>query len=120
MVGGGTIKAMNASTFHRRRFLKSVALSAAGVTLPSLLRFESRARASGRPSGAPKSLLFLFLYGGPSQIDTWDMKPNAPADFRGEFQPAPTAVPGWQMVEYLPRMAQMTPHYSLIRTLNHV
>jgi hypothetical protein len=48
------------------------------------------------------------------------MKPNAPAEFRGEFQQRPTAVPGWQMVEYLPHMAQMTPHYSLIRTLNHV
>ncbi len=65
-------------------------------------------------------MIFLFLYGGPSQIDTWDMKPDAPEEFRGEFRPISTSVAGTQMVEYLPQMARMAHHYSIIRTLHHV
>src|SRR5437763_9701712 len=104
------MRTSNASTFHRRRFLKSVGLGAAGLSLPGFLRFESKARAAGNHNGPPKSLLFLFLYGGPSQIDTFDMKPSAPEDFRGEFHQTQTSVPGLQIVEYLPKMAQLAQH----------
>ncbi len=108
------------SQYHRRRFLKSIAVGACGMSLPGLLRFESQARATGGTTGTPKSLIFLFLYGGPSQIDTFDMKPHAPEEFRGEFHPIQTSVPGLQIVEHLPRMAQRAQHYTLIRTLNHI
>lgn len=108
------------SSLNRRRFLHTTAIGAFGLSLPRLLQMEATARAAGRNSGRPKSLIFLFLYGGPSQIDTWDMKPEASEEFRGEFRPIQTSVPGWQMCELMPRMAQMTQHYSLIRTLYHV
>ncbi len=67
----------------------------------------------------PKSLIVLFLYGGPSQIDLWDMKPAAPVEYRGEFRPIQTAVPGLHICEHLPRMAELARHYSVMRTLHH-
>ena len=105
---------------NRRRFLHTAGIGAFGLSLPHLLQMEATAKASGRGSGRAKSLIFLFLYGGPSQIDVWDMKPNAPEEFRGEFRPIQTTVPGIQICEHLPRMARMAQHYSLIRTLHHV
>ena len=75
--------------------------------------------AQAAPRSGPKSCIFLNLYGGPSQIDIWDMKPDAPVEYRGEFQPAATSVPGLQLVEHLPRMAKLAQHFSLIRTLHH-
>jgi uncharacterized protein (DUF1501 family) len=105
----------------RRRFLRTTTLGAFGLTLPRLLRMEAEARASGRAGRVrPKSLIFLFLYGGPSQIDVWDMKPDAPEEFRGEFRPIQTSVPGTIMCEHLPRMAGLARHYSILRTLHHV
>jgi hypothetical protein len=89
-----------------------------GLSLPQLLQIE--ARAAGRGSRArPRSCIFLFLYGGPSQIDTWDPKPDAPEEFRGEFRPIATTVPGTFVCEHLPRMARLAQHYSLLRTLHH-
>jgi hypothetical protein len=105
---------------NRRRFLHTAGIGAFGLSLPALLRMEALARAEGRGPGRAKSLIFLFLYGGPSQIDVWDMKPQAPVEFRGEFEPIQTTVPGLQICEHLPRMAQMARHYSMIRTLYHV
>ncbi|MBI2806141.1 MAG: DUF1501 domain-containing protein [Planctomycetes bacterium] len=102
----------------RRQFLKTTTLGALGLSLPSLLRLDAKAIAGGRARA--KSMIFLFLYGGPSHIDIWDMKPDAPSDFRGEFQPTQTTVPGLEMVELLPRMARMARHFSVIRSLHHV
>jgi hypothetical protein len=102
----------------RRRFLQVGGLGLFGLTLPQLLQLESSARAAGKKE-RPRSCIFLFLFGGPSQIDIWDMKPDAPDDYRGEFKPAATAVPGTFMCEHLPRMAKLARHYSIIRTLHH-
>jgi hypothetical protein len=65
------------------------------------------------------SLIFLFLHGGLSTIDTFDMKPDAPPEFRGEFKPIATNLPGLQICEHLPRMAQQADKYSLIRSFRH-
>src|SRR5581483_10613397 len=65
------------------------------------------------------SLIFLCLYGGPSQIDIWDMKPGAPEEFRGLFRPLQTTVPGTMICEHLPRMARLAQHYTILRTLHH-
>ncbi len=100
----------------RRGLLRNTALGALGLSLPRLLELD--ARAAGR-RGRPKSLIFLNLYGGPSQIDIWDMKPEAPVEYRGEFRPIQTTVPGIQMCEHLPRMAGLARHYSLLRSLHH-
>jgi hypothetical protein len=102
----------------RRRFLQVGSLGLFGLTLPQLLQLESSAAAASK-KGRPRSCIFLFLFGGPSQIDIWDMKPDAPAEFRGEFKPAATAVPGTFICEYLPRMAKLATRYSIIRTLTH-
>jgi hypothetical protein len=103
----------------RRGFLRTASIGAFGLSLPRLLQLESQARAAGRGLRRPKSLIFLYLYGGPSQIDIWDMKPQAPVEYRGEFRPIATSVPGTFTCEYLPRMARMAHHYTLIRTLHH-
>jgi uncharacterized protein (DUF1501 family) len=107
-------------SWTRRRFLHTTALGAFGLTLPRLLELEAQAQAQGkRRKGRPCSLIFLFLYGGPSQIDIWDMKPEAPAEYRGEFKPIQTAVPGIHLCEHLPRMARLAQHYSILRSLHH-
>jgi hypothetical protein len=93
------------------------ALGGFGLSLPLLWRAEARAKERG--AARAKSCIFLFLWGGPSHIDTFDMKPHAPASIRGEFQPIQTSVPGTFIVEHLPRMARLAEHYSIIRTLHH-
>jgi hypothetical protein len=108
----------NHAQWDRRRFLQVGSLGLFGLTLPQLLQVEAAARAVGK-QGRPKSCIFLFLFGGPSQIDIWDMKPDAPEEYRGEFKPVATAVPGTFMCEHLPRMAKQAQHYSIIRTLTH-
>jgi hypothetical protein len=104
--------------WDRRRFLQVGGLGLFGLTLPQLLQLECSARAAGKKE-RPRSCIFLFLFGGPSQIDIWDMKPDAPDDYRGEFKPAATAVPGTFLCEHLPRMAKLARQYSIIRTLTH-
>ena len=63
--------------------------------------------------------IMLFLVGGPSHIDTWDPKPNAPAEIRGPFQPINTNIPGIQVSELFPKMAQLADKFSLIRSVYH-
>jgi hypothetical protein len=103
----------------RRAFLRSTTFGALGLTLPRFLQLEAAAQSPGRPTRRAKSMIFLCLYGGPSQIDIWDMKPDAPEEYRGEFRPMQTSVPGTHIVEHLPRMARLAQHYSIIRTLYH-
>lgn len=104
--------------WDRRRFLQVGGLGLFGLHLPQLLQLECAARAAGKQH-RPRSCIFLFLYGGPSQIDIWDMKPAAPAEYRGEFKAVATSVPGTFLCEHLPRMARLAKHYSIVRTLHH-
>src|SRR5262245_46551069 len=102
----------------RRDFLRVGALAPLGLTLPGLLAREAHAKDSGH-SPRDVSLIFLFLHGGLSTIDTWDMKPDAPAEFRGEFKPIATKVPGVQVCELLPRCAGQLDRFSLVRSFRH-
>ena len=70
-------------------------------------------------SSRSKSCIFLFLYGGPSQLDTWDLKPDAPAEIRGEFKPISTTVPGTRICEHLPRLARLAKNFTIVRSLQH-
>src|SRR5438270_14091487 len=91
----------------RREVLRIGGLTALGLTLPDLARL--RARAAPHSSAADhrgNSCVFIFLFGGPSHIDLWDTKPDAPAEIRGEFRPIATAVPGIQLCEHLPLLAR--------------
>jgi hypothetical protein len=76
-------------------------------------------RGVGR-GAAEKSCIFILLCGGPSHLDTWDMKPEAPAEIRGPYKPIATAVPGMQISELHTRLAALTQHFSLIRSMTHV
>ena len=102
----------------RRTLLQAGALSTLGLSLPQLLR--QQADAAETTGGAAKAVILINLIGGPSHIDMFDMKPNAPADVRGEFQSIDTSVPGLQISEHLPLTARTMHHSSLIRTHTHL
>ena len=78
----------------RRNFLKVGALATGGLTLADVLRLEARAGSS-----RPKSIINIYLGGGPTHMDTFDLKPDAPVEFRGEFRPIATNVPGMEICE---------------------
>src|SRR5262249_14420737 len=84
----------------RRSLLKARVLGAAGLTPPALLRLE--ARAGARSPGRKPSVIILWMRGGPSHIDMWDPKPDAPAEYRGEFGTTTTNVPGVLLTDMLP------------------
>ena len=91
--------------FTRRDVLQAGGLSALGLFLPQL---TGRAEAMSADSnfGRTKACVVIYLFGGPSQIDTFDLKPDAPVEFRGEFHPIATNVPGVRICEHLPRLAR--------------
>ena len=103
---------------ERRDMLKIGAAGAMGfgVSLPQLL--QQRAQAANR-SVEDISFICVFLQGGLSTIDTWDMKPDAPAEFRGEFKPISTNVPGIQLCEHLPRLSKEMDKLALVRSFGH-
>jgi hypothetical protein len=111
----------------RRDWLRVGGLGILGLSLPRLLRAEDTQRrpdarrpaAQGKGSGRAKSCILIYLAGGPSQPDMWDMKPEAPVEIRGEFKPIATTVPGIQMCEHLPRLARVAHHATIIRSAHH-
>ena len=84
----------------------------AGLSLPRLFQFEATA-ATATPAKA-KACIFLFLEGGPSTIDMWDLKPEAPAEIRGPYKPIKTNVPGTLIGEHLPRCARIADKYTIL------
>jgi uncharacterized protein (DUF1501 family) len=101
---------------RRREFLQAGALSLFGLSLPDYLR--ATVPVSGKRVRA-KACIVLFMWGGPAQQDTWDMKPDAPVQYRGEFKPIPTTVPGLRVCEHLPRLAKLAHRLCLIRSMTH-
>lgn len=100
--------------FGRREFLRVGALGGLGLTLPKLLT----AKTAGIASRAD-SCIVIFLNGGPSHLDMWDMKPEAPSEIRSPFASIPTTVPGLRLSEYLPRLAKQMHRCTLVRSMNH-
>jgi hypothetical protein len=105
--------------WSRREMLRVGGLSTLGVSLPHLLRAKSAAAesSSGVMFGRAKNVIFLWLQGGPPQHETFDPKPDAPLEIRGEFKPISTNVPGIQIGELLPRTAAMADKYAIVRSL---
>jgi hypothetical protein len=99
----------------RRDFLRVGALSLGGLTLADLLRL----RAEGKAGNESTSVIMVWLGGGPSHIDMYDMKPTAPAEFRGEFRPIATKVPGLDVCELLPRQAALADRFTIIRSFKY-
>jgi hypothetical protein len=101
----------------RRTFLKVGTLAIGGLSLAGLLR--QRAAAKPGTSARRKSVILIWLAGGPSHIDMYDLKPNAPAEFRGEFKPIATNVTGIQIGEHLPRQARIMDKLAVVRSAYH-
>ncbi len=102
--------------FTRRDFLHAGSLALTGFGLTNLFSLKAQGAV---PNDKELNVIQLFLVGGPSQLDTWDMKPDAPAEIRGPFKPIKTNVPGIEICEIFPRMAKMADKYSLVRSLYH-
>jgi len=100
----------------RRDVVRAGSLGVLGLGLPSLLSAPARAD-TRRPKA--KSVILLFMWGGPSHLDTWDLKPDAPAEVRGEFKPIPTTVPGLQISEHFPRLSKLAQRYTVVRSMAH-
>jgi hypothetical protein len=103
----------------RRSFLKAGMLGAAGLSLAELLRLEARANPVSDSTARKSSVIILWMRGGPSHIDMWDPKPNAPAEYRGEFGTIPTKVAGIILGDLLPLSAKIMDKWSIVRSLNH-
>lgn len=98
---------------HRREFLRIGGLALGGLTLPDLL--------AARPAGSPPdtSVILVYCLGGPSHLETYDLKPDGPENMRSVFRPIATRVPGMSICEHLPRHARLADRFTLIRSLRH-
>jgi hypothetical protein len=102
----------------RREWLRAGSLGLAGLSLPALLEARAQAAAEGalnRAFGKAKSCILLFYLGGPPQYETWDPKPDAPQEVRGEFRPIATTVPGIQVCELMPQTARLLDRICVLR-----
>ncbi len=107
----------------RRDIVQAGAVGLLGMSLPRLLQAQAAAaepvashQAAARPA---KACILLFMWGGPAHQDTWDLKPDAPPEIRGEFKPIPTNVPGLQICEHFPQLARRCDKLAIIRSMTH-
>lgn len=114
MLSIGRMRTRECRGWTRRELLRAGALSAVGVGLSDLLRIES-VRAERKV--AAKSVILLWLWGGPSHLDSFDLKPKAPVEYRGPYAPIASSVPGFDICELLPQLAKRAKKYSVIRSL---
>jgi hypothetical protein len=102
----------------RRQILRIGGLGLMGLTLPGLLQAQARATTPAR-RGRAKSVIMLFLSGGPSHLDMWDLKPEASEEIRGTFRPTATRAPGLAICEHMPRMAAVADKCTILRAMTH-
>src|SRR4051794_40142490 len=98
----------------RRSFLSVGGLALGGLALPDFLRLKAQGAVASQARA--KSVIMICLGGGPSHLDMYDMKPEAPAEFRGEFRPIKTNVPGMRISELLPRQAKVADKLAVLRS----
>lgn len=108
----------------RRELLRAGGLGLLGLGLPRLLEARERSEAEGSPSAAPgfgraRACILLFMWGGPAQQETWDLKPEAPEQYRGEFRPIDTVVPGIRISEHFPHLARRVDKLAILRSVHH-
>src|SRR3954453_11649637 len=99
----------------RRDFLRAGALAVGGLTLADLLRL--RAQGAAQPTSSAKAVIMVYLNGGPSHLDMYDLKPDAPVEYRGEFRPTRTNVPGMDICELFPLQAQVADRFAVVRSM---
>ena len=115
MLSLGSLRAFDCGRMTRRSALTIGSLGAIGLSLADLFKMQAAA-AESMPRA--KSIILLWLWGGPSHLDTLDMKPKAPVQYRGPYAPIATSVPGIQICELLPKLAQRAHQYSILRSLH--
>jgi hypothetical protein len=113
-----------ATRVSRRGVLRAGSIGLLGLGWEDVLAAARADAASGTsggglPAARAKSCIFLFMWGGPSQLETFDMKPDAPVEVRGEFKPISTSVPGVQICEHFQRLAPLMDHVAVVRSLSH-
>src|SRR6476659_10133902 len=105
---------MHTYSYSRRELLRIGALGACGLSLPQLLAAEKNSEGA-----KADACIVIYLNGGPSHHDMWDMKPEATAEIRGEFSPIASSLPGVPLCEHLPRLATLIHHATLVRSMHH-
>ncbi len=103
----------------RRSFLESGYLALGGLGLADLLRTRAMAQKLNTQAKDDTAVIFIWLLGGPSHMETYDMKPDAPSDYRGQLSPIATNVPGMDICELLPKHAKVADRFSIIRSISH-
>lgn len=99
---------------HRRTFLQAGGIGILGLGMEHVAALQAQAAPS-----KPRAVIFIFLSGGLSQLESFDLKPDAPAEIRGEFRPIATHTPGVEICEHLPLLAQRSKDFALVRSLTH-
>lgn len=107
------------SFISRRRFLEAGALGALHFGAPGMVAARGSLDPEAPQSSGQKSCIFVLMCGGPSHLDTWDLKPEAPREIRGPYNPIPSAVPGMQLSELHPKLSMLTDKFCLIRSMSH-
>ncbi len=105
------------SGLSRREFLRVGGLSVGGLSLPHLYHTQAHARPASKPKA--KSCILIYMDGGPSHLELWDLKPDAPAEVRGEFGPIRSSVPGLSVGELLPQTSRLMHHFAQVRSVRH-
>ncbi|MGH7199596.1 MAG: DUF1501 domain-containing protein, partial [Planctomycetaceae bacterium] len=104
---------------RRREVLRAGSVGLLGLTLPKLLAGRAAAGEASGSFGRARACILLFMWGGPAHQDTWDLKPDAPIEVRGEFRPIATATPGIEVCEHFPQLARRTGELAVIRSMTH-
>ncbi len=110
---------MNGFQLNRRQALIASGLGTLSMRMPGVVMAADKIDDSGKAVASDKSCIFVLLCGGPSHVDTWDLKPEAPSDYRGPYEPIETRVPGMLLNEMHTRLAQWTDHFTLINSMSH-
>ncbi|MDB4637440.1 MAG: DUF1501 domain-containing protein [Planctomycetaceae bacterium] len=110
---------MNQFEMNRRQALIASGLGTMSLGMPGMVMGSDEVDASGNAVASDKSCIFILLCGGPSHVDTWDMKPDAPMDYRGPYEPIETKVPGMRLNEMHAELAKLTDHFTLINSMSH-
>ena len=110
---------ITSESMSRRHMMQLSGLGAMSLATPGIVAAKVGSDSPPRKGAAEKSCIFILLCGGPSHLDTWDLKPSAPAEIRGPYQPIATKVPGMRISELHTKMANLTNEFCLIRSMTH-
>ncbi|MFN5742087.1 MAG: DUF1501 domain-containing protein, partial [Planctomyces sp.] len=105
--------------FNRRQAMLAGGLGTLSMSMPGVVMGSDEVNDAGQAVRAEKSCIFILLCGGPSHVDTWDMKPDAPVDYRGPYTPIETRVPGMLINEMHTELAKVADQFTLINSMHH-